>query len=394
MKRTVKDLVNLEGKVVLVRCDFNVPIDDGGKILDNSRIIKSLPTINYLVEQKAKVVLLSHLDRPNGFEIRKSLWPIALILKRKISAPVYFVNKVVGNEVKEQIKHMENGSILLLENVRFYKEEVDCDMNFAKEIASLGDIFVNDAFGVAHRQHATTYALARLMPNAIGFLMEKEISALSKVVKNPERPFVVVIGGAKVSSKIKFILKLIDVADTLIIGGAMAYTFLVASGVAVGQSLVDDDSVDFARDLLNIAHIKGKKILLPIDHVCIKESAKRKKAFVTNQLSEDMVAYDIGPKTIKLFTDELMNAKQILWNGPLGKYEDAKFMEGTKEIAKAIAKSKAYSIVGGGDSVSAIKKIGLEEDIDLISTGGGATLKYIEKGSLPCVDVIQEKIRL
>ena len=306
MKRTVKDLVNLEGKVVLVRCDFNVPIDDGGKILDNSRIIKSLPTIDYLVEQKAKVVLLSHLDRPNGFEIRKSLWPIALILKQKISAPVYFINKVVGNEVKEQIKHMENGSILLLENVRFYKEEVDCDMNFAKEIASLGDVFVNDAFGVAHRQHATTYALARLMPNAIGFLMEKEISALSKVVKNPERPFVVVIGGAKVSSKIKFILKLMDVADTLIIGGAMAYTFLVASGIAVGQSLVDDDSVDFARDLLNIAYIKGKKILLPIDHVCIKESAKRKKAFVTNQLSDDMVAYDIGPKTIKLFTDELI----------------------------------------------------------------------------------------
>lgn len=394
MKRTVKDLVNLEGKVVLLRVDFNVPMDDGGKILDSTRIMQSLPTIKYLIEQKAKVVILSHLGRPNGFEIRKSLWPIALILMRLLPTTVFFSNKVIGKEVEEQIKSMDNGDVLLLENVRFYKEETECDMNFAKKIAAMGDIFVNDAFGVAHREHATTYGLARLMPNAIGLLMEKEIAALSSAVEKPKKPFVVVIGGAKVSGKIKLILKLLRSSDVMLIGGAMAYTFLVASGYSVGKSFVDDANVDYARDVLTIAKSLGKRLVLPVDHVCLKDGSKKRKPFVSEELVDDMIAYDIGPKTIKLFSEEIKKAKQVLWNGPLGKYEDARFSEGTNAIAKAIANSGAYSIVGGGDSVGAVKKAGLENKFDLISTGGGATLKYIEQGSLPCVDVIQEKIKL
>lgn len=394
MKRTVEDLANLKGKVVLLRVDFNVPLDEGGKILDATRIIQSLPTIKYLIEKQAKIVLISHLGRPEGYDIRKSLWPIALILMKLLPTNVYFSNKVVGKAVQDQIKNMKNGDVLLLENIRFYEGEVNCDMDFVKEVAKLGDIFVNDAFGVAHREHATTYGIARIMPNAIGFLMEKEINTLKGAVENPKRPFVVIIGGAKVKGKIKFMMKLLEVADTIIIGGAMAYTFLVASGYSVGQSVIYDDSVEYARDILNIAYSQGKKILLPVDHVCIRANSKRKKTFVTENLIDDMVAYDIGPKTIKLFKNEIKQAKQILWNGPLGKYEDERFINGTKEIAKAIAMSKAYSIVGGGDSVSAIKKIGCENKIDLLSTGGGATLKFIENDTLPCIDVIQEKIKL
>lgn len=394
MKRTVRDLVNLEGKVVLLRVDFNVPIDEGGKILDSTRIMQSLPTIKYLIEQKAKVVIISHLGRPNGYEIRKSLWPIALILTRLLPTTVFFSNKVIGKELKDQINFMDNGDVLLLENIRFYKEETECDMNFAKKIAALGDVFVNDAFGVAHREHATTYGLARLMPNAIGFLMEKEISAISSAVENPKRPFVVVIGGAKVKGKIKLILKLLQSSDVLLIGGAMAYTFLVASGFSVGKSFVDDENVDYARDVLTIAKSLGKRLILPIDHVCLRDGSKKRKAIITKDLIDDMVALDIGPKTIKLFSDEIKLAKQVLWNGPLGKYEDSRFNKGTNAIAHAIANSGAYSIVGGGDSVGAVKKAGLENKFNLISTGGGATLKYIEQGSLPCIDVIQDKITL
>ena len=392
MKRTVKDLVNLEGKVVILRVDFNVPLDDGGKILDTTRIVQSLPTIKYLIEQKAKVVLISHLGRPEGFEIRKSLWPIALILIKALPTSVHFMNKVYGDEVKKRIQDIGNGEVLLLENIRFYKEEIECDMEFAKKIASLGDYFVNDAFGVAHRKHATTYGLARLMPNAIGLLMEKEVRALRGAVDDPKHPFVFIIGGGKVQGKINLILKLLNSADTVIIGGAMAYTFLVASGVAVGESKVYDENVAYARDILDIAKEKGKKILLPIDHVCIKQSAKRKKAFVSEEMVDDMIAFDIGPKTRELFKEEIKGAKQILWNGPLGKYENPAFARGTLEIAKAIAESEAYSIVGGGDSVSVVKMAKVENKINLLSTGGGATLKFIEQGSLPCIDVIQDKI--
>ncbi len=393
MKRTVKDLVNLKGKVVLLRVDFNVPIDKNGKILDLNRVNASLPTIKYLIEQEAKIVLMSHMGRPEGYEIRLSLWPISLILMQKLNTKVYFSNKATGFEVKERLHSMNNGEVLLLENVRFYEGETKCDMKFARELASIGDVFINDAFGCSHRKHATTYGIARLMPNAIGLLMEKEVNVLTQAMEEPKRPFVAVIGGAKVPYKIKILRRFIDQADTILIGGAMAYTFLVASGIAVGESITYLDSVDVARDVLNYAKEKGKKVLLPIDHIAVRKGDKKQKKFATDSLIEDMVGMDIGPKTVKLFSEEIMQAGQIVWNGPLGKYEDEDYREGTNKIAKAISLSKAYSVVGGGDSVSAVKASKNAGGVNFLSTGGGATLKFIEDGSLPCLEVIQEQIR-
>ena len=393
MKRTVKDLVNLKGKVVLVRVDFNVPLDSAGRILDTTRIDQALPTIKYLSEQGAKVVVMSHLGRPDGYEIRKSLWQISLILMEKLSCKVYFCNTVIGQEAKDRIKIMQDGDVLLLENLRFYPEETACDMKFAKEIASLGDLYVDDAFGVAHRKHASNYGVARILPNAIGLKIKKEMTTLTDSMENPKHPFVVIVGGAKVSSKIKILKKFVEICDTLMIGGAMAYTFLVASGVAVGNSVVYHENVVDAQEIIKLAEEKGKKLLLPVDHVVIREGDKKKKKFVVDKMVDDMIGCDIGPKTIELFEQEIKGAGQIFWNGPLGLYEDEKFKDGTNKIAKAVAQSSAYSIVGGGDSVSAVKKSGYAGKIDFLSTGGGATLKYLEDGSLPCIDVIQEKIR-
>lgn len=392
MKRTIKDLVNLKGKVVLLRVDFNVPIDKSGRILDSTRIVEALPTIRYLIEHEAKVVVMSHLGRPNGYEINKSLWQISLFLMSKLKCKTYFVNDCVGEEVKERIRTMENGNVLLLENLRFNEGETTCDMNFAKKIASLGDIFVMDAFGVAHRKHASTYGVARILPNAIGFLVEKESQVLDQVLTNPKRPFVAILGGAKVEGKIKAIETLVEKCDTLLIGGAMAYTFLVASGIAVGHSMLESEAVVIAERILKEAANKGKKIVLPIDHIAYREGDKKQRLIKTDRLIEDMVGCDIGPKTIALFEKEISKAGEILWNGPLGMYEEKKFQKGTTQIAKTVALSPAYSVVGGGDSVNAVNKSGFANKIDYLSTGGGATLKYIESGSLPCLDVIQEKL--
>lgn len=393
MKRTIKDLVNLQGKVVLLRVDFNVPVDDGGKILDTTRIKSELPTIKHLIEQKARVVIMSHLGRPDGYDVRKSLWPIALILQKNLPCNVSFCNSVVGEEVKERIKLLKDGDILLLENVRFYKEEEACDMKFAREIASYGDIFVDDAFAVAHRQHATNYGIARILPNAIGFLMEKEINELNNVLETPKRPFVAVLGGAKVETKVKILKRFIERADTILIGGAMAYTFLKALGKSTGRSLVFDESIAVAKEILLKAEKEGKKLLLPVDHVCVHEGDKSEKTFVAGELSGDMVAYDIGPKTIKLYQSEIEKAGEIFWNGPVGKFEDKKFSNGSLKIAEAIAKSKAHTSVGGGDTVSAVNSFNLADKFNFISTGGGASMKYLEDGSLPAIDVIQEKIQ-
>ncbi len=393
MKRTIKDLVNLKGKRVLLRVDFNVPIDDAGRMLDMTRVNEAIPTIKYLSEQGAKVVLMSHLGRPDGFEITKSLWPIALYLMKKFPNKVHFSNHILAEGVKERIDALNNGEILLLENVRFYEQEEACDMDFAKKISELGDLFVNDAFSVSHRKHASIYGVGRILPNAIGLLMEKELHNMGLCLENPKRPFVAIIGGAKVKDKIKTIKKLIDIADCILLGGAMAYTFLVAEGIAVASSKTSIESVPVAKEVLDYAREKGKRVLLPIDHIAIRESDKKEKKEIVDFMIDDMIGYDIGPKTIKLFSDEILKAGQILWNGPLGKYEDERFKEGTFKIAKAIADSKAYSIVGGGDSVSAVKQSGLASSINFLSTGGGATLKFIEDGSLPCVDIIQEKIR-
>ena len=392
MKRTVKDLVGLKGKVVFLRVDFNVPIDDTGKILDTTRIVHALPTIRYLIKQKARVVLLSHLDRPKGYDIRKSLWPIAMMLMKALPCNVDFSNTVIGPEAKGRIENLKEGNVLLLENTRFYEGETTCDMEFAREIAKMGDLFVNDAFGAAHRKNASNYGLARLLPNAIGLLMRREVEILSKSIENPARPFVAVLGGAKVKTKINILKKFIEKADVVLIGGAMAYTFLEASGVNVGSSRVEEDCIEVAREILEFAENEGKRIVLPIDHVAVSESDRRQEVVTIKKLRGDLVGYDIGPETATLYSNYISRAKQIFWNGPMGMFETSAFSNGTKAIAHAVARSSAYSVVGGGDTVSALNGAGLSKQVNFISTGGGATMEFLENGSLPCIDVIQEKI--
>ncbi len=393
MKRTVKDLVGLRGKVVLLRVDFNVPMDENGKILDSTRIVNALPTIKYLSSKGARIVILSHLGRPKGFEIHKSLWPVAMVLMKLLKKRnVAFCNKVIGDEVKERISLLKDGNILLLENTRFYKGEEECDMEFAREIASMGDIFVNDAFGTAHRKNATTYGLARILPNAVGLLVEKEIENLSTVIQEPVRPFVAVLGGAKVNTKIKILERFLEKADTIIIGGAMAYTFLKAQGINTGASIVDDQCLDIARNILQRASDEGKKILLPVDHVCVSKSDRKQAVIQSKKLKGDLVGYDIGDATINLYKKEIKSAQQIFWNGPMGLFEKPEFSNGTLRIAEAIAENRCKSIVGGGDTVSALNHLKLKKKIGFISTGGGATMEFLEEGSLPCIDIIQEKI--
>ena len=394
MKRTVKDLVGLNGKVVLLRVDFNVPVDETGKILDNTRIVNALPTIKYLIKQKARVVLLSHLNRPKGYDIRKSLWPIAMLLMKALPCNVDFSNTVIGKEAKGRIANLKPGNVLLLENTRFYDGETSCDMEFAREIASMGDIFVNDAFGAAHRKNASNYGVARLLPNAMGLLMEKEINVLSNSIEDPRLPFVAVLGGAKVSTKINILKTFIEKASCVIIGGAMAYTFLKARGETVGASLVDEENLEVARNILDYAKAEGKKILLPIDHIAVSESDRRRMVVRVKKLRGDLVGYDIGEATAQMYAKIIAKAGQIFWNGPMGLFEKEIFSNGTKIVADAVAKSKAYTVVGGGDTVSALKKFGYGRSVNFISTGGGATMEFMDKGSLPCIDVIQEKLNL
>lgn len=392
MKRSVKDLVGLKGKVVLLRVDFNVPIDDNGKILDDTRIINALPTIKYLIKKKARIVILSHLGRPKGYDIDMSLWPIAMILMKELPCNVDFCNGVVCEETRERIKVLKEGNVLLLENTRFYDGENECDMDYARQLASFGDIFVNDAFGVAHRKNASNFGLARLLPNAIGLLMEKEISTLSKSMEQPKHPFVAVLGGAKIKTKINIMKKFIEKADIIIIGGAMAYTFLAAKGQTTGNSIVDKDSIEVAKEILEKVKEEGKTLLLPVDHIAISESDRRRTVMHTKVLKGDLVGYDIGEETINLYKKTIAKAGQIFWNGPMGMFENPVFEEGTRQIATAIAQSKAYTIVGGGDTVNALNKFNLQDQVEFVSTGGGATMEFLEKGSLPCIDVIQEKI--
>lgn len=391
MKRSIRDLVNIEGKRIFLRTDFNLPMNKVGRFTDSTRLENELPTIKYLVDRGAKVIICSHLGRPKGFDFRLSLWPVALMLMKHFPGKVQFAHKVIGDEVQEQVASMTNGSILLLENVRFYKEETANDPEFAKQLASLADIYVNDAFGVAHRKHASTFGVARLLPNAIGFLVENEIDIITNAVQKPEKPFLAIFGGAKVEDKINALLNIIKTADVILIGGAMAYNFLMAKGQTVGRSFADIESVAVAEQILAEAERLGKKIVLPIDHVAYMFDDKKEKTFVTDTLSGEMVGSDIGPKTVRLFEEEIKKARQIIWNGPLGKYEDPKFQKGTFEIAKHIAHSPAYTIVGGGDSVSAVKQVHCIKLINHVSTGGGATLKLLEGSPLPGIEVIQER---
>ena len=384
MKRTIRDLKNIGGNKVLLRCDFNVPLDKYGDILDATRISTSLPTIRYLNEQNCKLIICSHLGRPKGYDKFLSLFPVAVCLMKYFPNKVRFCPKVTGSVVEKYIDEMKNGDILVLENLRFDPREEENDPSFVKELASYCDVYVDDAFGVAHRKHASNYGVALKKPNAIGFLIEKELKVFEKAFQNPKKPFVAISGGAKVKDKLLLIKNIIGKADTILIGGGMAYTFLLAEGINIGKSIVDLDLVDEAKKILSDAKNANMKVLLPVDHVALKGE----KVVKTNFLDADMVGLDIGKKTAKMFTEEIKKAGQIVWNGPLGKYEDKRFKNGTLQVAKAVAKSSAYSIVGGGDSVGAINTLGFADKIDHLSTGGGASMKLMEGKTLPAVEVI------
>ncbi len=386
MKRTIRDIGDVKGKRVLVRCDFNVPLDNWGDILDDNRIMAAIPTISYLVERGARLILCSHLGRPKGYDKFLSLFPVAVCLMRQFPNKVKFCSKVTGTEVDNAISKMKDGEIILLENLRFDKGEEENNPEFVKKLCSMADIFVDDAFGTSHRKHASNYGVALKMPSAIGFLVEKELTVFEKAFKAPAHPFVAIFGGAKVSDKLNLINNVLNMADTIVIGGGMAYTFLQAIGQNIGNSIVEHDLVDDAQAILDKAKQKNIKIVLPIDHmVAVKD---KKKAIKVKEIENGMTGLDIGPKTIKLFSAEIAGAKQIMWNGPMGKYEDPAFKEGTMKIAKAVAKADAYTIVGGGDSVSAVKLCGVSDKIDHLSTGGGASLKLMEGKILPAIEVI------
>lgn len=388
MKKTIRDLKDLKGKRVLLRCDFNVPLDNYGDILDDTRISAEVPTIKYLVGQGAKVILCSHLGRPkSSYDKYLSLFPVAVYLMKVFPNKVKFSRSPAGKDAEAEVAKLKDGEILLLENVRFLEGEERNNPKVVQDLCRLADIYVNDAFGVCHRQHASTYGIAIKLPNAIGFLVEKELSVFENAFKNPKHPFVAIFGGAKVDDKINLINNVMDKADTIIIGGGMAYTFLQAQGQNIGRSIVSLDKVDDAQRILETAKEKGIKILLPVDHVALLGT----KVVKTKALDGNMIGFDIGNASIKLFTKEILNARQVIWNGPVGKYEDPRFKKGTMKIAKAVAKADAYSIVGGGDSVSAIKASGFADRIGHLSTGGGASLKLMEGKSLPAVDIIDNK---
>ena len=392
-KKTFKD-IDVTGKKVLVRVDFNVPLDETGKILDDTRIRAALPTINYLIRQGAKIILVSHLGRPNGMvNPRFSLAPVAKRLQELLKKPVKMALDTIGESAKKLTAEMVAGDVVMLENVRFHKEEEENDDMFARDLASLADVYVNDAFGTAHRAHASTAGVARYLPSVAGFLLCEEIVSLSKAATEPTPPFVVILGGAKISDKIGVIGKLLKKANVLLIGGAMAYTFIAARGGNLGMSRYESDKLGVAKKIMEEAEKLNVKLLLPVDIVASDEfqpSAKGKVVDAMN-IPEGYQGMDIGPKTIKLFKKEIKKAKTIVWNGPLGVYEFKKFRKGTKKIAKAVAKSDAHSVIGGGDSVAAITELGYASKVTHLSTGGGATLKFLEGSVLPGVEVLEDK---
>lgn len=394
MKKTVKD-IDVKGKRVLVRCDFNVPLKEG-KITDDIRIVSALPTINYLREHGARVILMSHLGRPDGQPKKEfTLAPVAERLAELLDEKVIFAasDLVVDENVKEEASRLNDGEVMLLENVRFRKEETKNGAEFAKELASLGDIFVNDAFGTAHRAHASTAGIADYLPCVSGFLIEKEVKFLGDALENPARPFVAIMGGAKVGDKIPVIENLLKKVDTLIIGGGMAYTFFKAEGYEVGNSILDADNIELARELITRASELGVKMLLPLDAVCAKEFKNDTEIAICSKenMPKDMMGMDIGPDSVKLFTEAIEEAKTVVWNGPMGVFEMPNFEQGTRKIAEALADSEAVTIIGGGDSAAACEQFGLKDKMTHISTGGGASLEFLEGKVLPGIAVIQDK---
>lgn len=391
-KKTVED-IDVKGKRVLTRCDFNVPMKDG-EITDEKRIVEALPTIKYLSEHGAKVILCSHLGRPKGeFNKKYTLAPVAKKLTALLGKEVIFAEDVIGPDAKAKVAALKDGDIMLLENVRFHAEEEKNDPAFSKELASLAEIFVNDAFGTAHRAHSSTAGVADFLPAVCGFLIQKEISIMGGALQNPKRPFVAILGGAKVSDKIGVINNLLEKVDMLIIGGGMAYTFLKAKGCSVGTSICEEDKVELAKDLMKKAREKGVAFITPVDNIIAreyKEDAISMRIY-SNAIPDGWMGMDIGTKTRELFSKSIIGAGTIIWNGPMGVFEWDEFAEGTKEVAQAVAESGAITIIGGGDSAAAVEKFGLADKITHISTGGGASLEFLEGLELPGIACLLDK---
>lgn len=394
MKKTVRD-IDVSGKKVLVRCDFNVPMKDG-EIADDIRITSALPTINYLVENGAKVILMSHMGRPKGeAKPEFSLKPVADRLSQLLGKEVIFAasDVVVDDSVKAAADGLQAGDVMLLENVRYRKEETKNEEPFTGQLAALGEIFVNDAFGTAHRAHCSTAGLAEYMPSVSGFLIEKEVKFLGDALEEPERPFLAIMGGAKVGDKIPVIENLLKKVDSLIIGGGMSYTFFKAMGHEIGTSILDEASLTLAPELMKKAEEYGVKLLLPVDAVCAAEFSNdsEKAVFDRDKIPADMMGMDIGPKTIDIYKEAIAEAKTIVWNGPCGVFEMPNFAEGTKAVAAALAASDAVTIIGGGDSAAAVEQFGYADKMTHISTGGGASLEFLEGKALPGIECLEEK---
>ncbi len=390
-KKTIKD-IDVKGKRVLVRCDFNVPLKEG-VITNDNRIVASLPTIKYLVEQGAKVVLCSHLGRPKGeFKPEFSLAPVAVRLSELLGKPVEMAKDVVGDDAKAKAAALKDGEILLIENVRYHAEETKNNPEFSEKLASLAEVYVNDAFGTAHRAHSSTAGVADYLPAVCGFLIQKEIDIMGKALSDPKRPFVAILGGAKVSDKIGVINNLLTKVDKLIIGGGMAYTFLKAKGVGIGNSLLEEDKVELAKEMMEKAKQVGVEFLLPCDNVCgdnFSNDCNFKQ--VDDLIPDGFMGLDIGEDSIKLFENAIKDAGTVIWNGPMGVFEFENFAVGTKAVAKAVADSDAISIIGGGDSAAAVVQLGFADKMTHISTGGGASLEFLEGLVLPGIDCLNDK---
>ena len=392
-KKTIED-VDVTGKRVLVRVDFNVPLTPEGKVGDDKRIVAALPTIQYLLDHKAKVILCSHLGRPKGVTPEFSLAPVGERLSELLpNVRIWMADDVIGESAKSAVADMKEGEIVLLENVRFHPEEEKNDPAFAKELASLADLYVSDAFGTVHRAHASTAGVAAYLPAVAGFLIGKELGIMGKALEDPERPFVAILGGAKVSDKIGVITNLLEKCDSLIIGGGMAYTFFKAMGFEIGTSLLDADSVELAKELIAKAKARGVNLLLPVDNVIATAYAPdaEHKVIDSDNIPAGWMGLDIGPKTIALFAKTIEEAKTVIWNGPMGVFEMPAFAEGTRGVAAACAACKGTTIIGGGDSASAVKKLGFAKQMTHISTGGGASLEFLEGKVLPGVAVLNDK---
>jgi len=394
MKKTIKD-IDVKGKKVIVRCDFNVPMQDG-KITDDTRIKAALPTIEYLIENGASLILMSHLGRPKGMaNMEFTLGPVAERLSEYLKKKVIFISspEVVDDDVRKAAAELKPGDVMLLENVRFRKEEIENGADFARELASLAEIFVQEAFGTAHRAHASTAGIADYLPAVSGFLIEKEVKFLGSAVEDPKRPFVAIMGGAKVVDKIPVIENLLKSVDTLIIGGGMTFTFFKAMGFEIGKSLLDAENVGLAGELMEKAKAAGVEMLLPVDVVCGKEFANDTETLVCDRdkIPADMMGLDIGPKTAELYKKALADAATIVWNGPMGVFEMPAFAAGTRAVAEDLAESKGITIIGGGDSAAAVEQFGLADKMTHISTGGGASLEFLEGKVLPGIAVIEDK---